>query len=188
MRTDPITDQDWFAILDALPRVMAARKYGEEDYRQRATRQIEAALRLLWATGCHVSVVSKPTAHELRRRDTHDGPVAQWRRPKTRNWCVMPLTTPEADTLDWWLEQPRHPSRKYIWEVLCACARHAGLPGVTPLTIRHTVAFRVFHAAGPAAAKESLAVGDRALQHYTALSAGPRIAAIRAAREATNHA
>lgn len=176
MRTDPITETEWRAIQAALPATLAARSYLTPAHEHNALSRFQTALDALWALGCHPSVLAAPKAHQLTIKAQGDMWVAQWKRPKTKNWCTMPVSEDLARELENYAAEPF--SRKAIWATLRACSERAGVPGVTPLTIRHTVGIRIFKALGPSAAKDSLQVGDRALQHYTALTSGTRLAAI----------
>lgn len=177
MRTDPITETEWRRIRHALPIVVGARTFETPQHQLNSLKRYETAFDALWALGCHPSVLAAPKAHQLTMKLLDGGWVAQWKRPKTRNWCIMPVSEDLAREIENYADQPY--SRKAIWQTLRAAAEEAGLPGVTPLTIRHSVAIRIFQALGPAAAKDSLQVGDRALQHYTALTSGARVQALR---------
>lgn len=178
MRTDPLKPAEWERLRAALKPVLARKSFGTDTYRDEAAKRYADILDALWALGCHPYVLSDPKAHQFTIQEQPEGWVAQWKRPKTKNWCLMPITPELARRLTAYLALPT-PSRKTIWQIVRECGREAGLGDVGPLTIRHTVAFRIFTQLGPSAAKESLQVGDRALQHYTSLSAGTRLKALR---------
>lgn len=177
MRSDPLTDDEWKRLRAALGPVLARKSYGTPEYAHNAHSRYAAALDALRALGCHPSVLANPKAHQLTIKEQDGGWIAQWKRPKTRNWCLMPLSPDLARELENYAAQPY--SRKSLWQIVRECAAEAKLGEVGPLTIRHTVATNLVRKLGPSVAKESLAVGDRALQHYTALSAGTRLKAIR---------
>lgn len=185
MRTDPITETEWIAIRNQLGPVLAARSYLTPAHEHNAYSRYAAALDALWALGCHPSVLGDPKSHQFVLKQQGGLWVAQWKRPKTKNWCIMPIPEGLAKELENYMAAPF--DRRSIYKALRACAEKAGIPGVTPLTIRHTVGIRIFKALGPAAAKDSLQVGDRALQHYTALTAGTRLAALQNLMVAKTH-
>lgn len=180
-RLDPVTQEEWAKLRAALPSVLDAKSFLAPVNRLDAEAKVTAALDVFWATGCHPVVLADPKAHSVTIRGQPGQLVMSWRRPKKKGiagYCAMPLTDAEADALKPYLETGLG-SRKTLWAYVRDCAKVAGVKGVTPRTIRHTVGWRVFKALGPTAAKESLNVSDRVLQYYLSMESGTRIQAIR---------
>lgn len=184
MRQDPLNEQEWKQLRSALGAVLARKSFLTPQAAHNAHSRYAACLDALWACGMHPSVLADPKRHNLTLKQQYGGWVASWKRPKTLNWCLMPVSEDLARELENYASEPY--SRKTIWEMVRQCSREAGLGEVGPLTIRHTVAAQLVRTLGPSVAKESLAVGDRALQHYTALTAGTRLRAIRESRQNTS--
>lgn len=182
-RLDPITADEWNSIRNKLPVVLDKKMFGSEDARQYAKDAYGVVFDALWETGAHPSVFADPVKNRVQVKQGKDGFEMHWRRPKTRRVCIMPVTWDVALSLSEYLgnrlgEWPVY-STKSILRTMRECAKEAGVADVTPKTLRHTVAFRIFKALGPSAAKESLGVSDKVLQDYMAMSADTRIKAVR---------
>lgn len=154
----------------------------DDETRNRRLLVYGTILDTLWETGCHVSVPCEPEKWRVDFQQGDSGWEMVWKRPKTTETCVMPVT---GDLVNRWRDyqaQPWRPTRRMVNEIITRCGEYAKIPDVSPLTIRHTVGFQVFKGSGPSAAKESLGVSDRSLQHYTRLHSGDRIKSVRASR------
>lgn len=178
-RIDPITEEEWARLRAKLDAVLSRKAWGSPEALQYAKDAYGGVFDALWETGAHPSVFAEPAKNRVQVKP--DSMV--WRRPKTRRVCVMPITRSTASFLDEYLNNrlgdwPVYTTRSLL-RVMRECAGEADLADVTPKTIRHTVAFRIFKALGPSAAKESLGVSDRVLQDYMALSAETRVEAVR---------
>lgn len=181
-RLDPVTEHEWAALRSALPAILEYKSFLTPADKQEACKRITAALDVFWATGCHPVVLAEPKRHSVTLQGNNGDYTMTWRRPKKKGlagYCAMPLSDNEADQLRPYLETGIY-TRKTLWAYVRECAKEAGVKGVTPRTIRHTVGWRVFKALGPTAAKESLNVSDRVLQYYLSMESGTRIKAIRA--------
>lgn len=181
-RIDPISDDEWLRIRAELPLVLRAKAFGSVEALGHAIQGYSIVFDALWATGAHPSVFEHPERSRVNVRDDDEGSVMEWRRPKTKRVCAMPLEPHVADALRVYLygkgPWPRYSTRS-ILRVMREAAEQAGVPDVTPKTIRHTVGFRLFKAHGPTVAKDSLGVSDRVLQDYLRLTDKARMKAIR---------
>lgn len=181
-RLNVVTSDEWKRLRAALPRVLKAKSFGTDEYRESTRTRIETILDVLWATGCHPSVLADPKRHSIVVKNDGLAEYSMtWRRPKKKGlagYCAMPISDELAERLDAYIAGETF-SRKTIWQYVAECANEAGVHDVTPRTLRHTVGFRIFKALGPSAAKESLNVSDRVLQYYLAMDSETRIKAIR---------
>lgn len=181
-RIDPITAQEWAKIRASLRRVVAERSWGSADASAWAENTYGLIFDGLWATGAHPSVFADPMKNRVNVREDEEGWVMEWRRPKTKRVCAMPLQKDLADGLRayFFTEGPwPHYTTRSILRAMRAASAEAGVEDVTPKTIRHTVGFNLFKAHGPTVAKDSLGVSDRVLQDYLRLTDKARMRAIR---------
>lgn len=183
MRIDPLTPDEFKKLLTAIEPEINARFWNNESYKDRAKLSYKVILRTLWFTGCHPSVLTRDAKtqemHGPWLKHKPDGWVMQWKRPKTRNICIMPVPDDLVDDLKKYLENPY--KRQNIWKVIRALGKRSGVEDPSPLLIRHTVGLTVWKSAGPDAAKRSLAVGNKAIEHYTALTPGKRLQEVKEA-------
>lgn len=183
-RLDEVTKDEWERFLAALPRVMAKKAFGTDEYRELAQRRYDAILNAIWETGCHPSVMSNPKKWGVQVRSMEGEPVMKWFRPKKKmkHICVMPVSQATADKVNWLSENGSYTTRQ-ILRVFVDLCEASGVLRVTPRTIRHTVGWQVFRKHGPSAAKESLGVSDHVLQFYLAMNAETRVRVIREGRQ-----
>lgn len=186
-RIDPITETEWKATRNALQSVLEKKAWGTTNAKQYAQDAYGLVFDALWETGAHPSVFADPVKNRVQIKEDKDGWTMVWRRPKTRRVCVMPISRGTAVALTEYLfnrvgEWPIYTTRSLL-RVMRECSSAAGLKDVTPKTVRHTVAFRLFKEHGPSVAKESLGVSDKVLQDYMALNAETRVRVIRESRQ-----
>lgn len=182
-RIDPITPAQWTAVRNALGEVIDGKAWGTENAKQYAKDAYGLVFDALWETGAHPSVFADPVKNRVQIKEDSEGWTMVWRRPKTRRVCVMPISRGLAVALTEYLfnrigDWPLYTTRS-ILRVMRECSDAADVKDVTPKTIRHTVAFRLFKLHGPSVTKESLGVSDRVLQDYMALNAETRVRVIR---------
>lgn len=182
MRIKPLSDEEWTRLRGSLDTALG-RMYSPDPETHRQRQLVYGViLDTLWETGCHVSVPCEPAKWKVDFHQGDDGWEMVWKRPKTRETCLMPISGELVTRWRSYLAQEWRPTRRMINEIITRCGEYAKIPDVSPLTIRHSVGFNLFKSNGPSAAKESLGVSDRSLQHYTRLHSGDRIKSIRANR------
>lgn len=181
-RIDPITAAEWGRIRTQLRGVVRDKAFTEAMW-DWAERAYGAVMDALWETGCHPSVLADPAANSATLKQTSKGWNLQWRRPKTRRICVMPISGDLAERLKTYMALPGHYSTRSILRMVRECADRAGIPDVTPKTLRHSVAFDLFKRHGPSVVMESLGVSQKVLNDYMAMSAETRVEAIRQGRQ-----
>lgn len=185
-RIDPISVDEWHKITTSLPGVIMSKAWGSDTARDYALDSYRLVFDALWETGAHPSVFAEPEKNKVQIKNDPGGFTLVWRRPKTRRVCVMPISRSVALGLEEYLagrqNWPVYSTRSLL-RTMRECSRDAAVPDVTPKTIRHTVAYRLFKEHGPSVAKESLGVSDKVLQDYMALNAETRVRVIRESRK-----
>lgn len=110
-----------------------------------ATRTSEEARRVilfLRYTGMHVSVLAHPQHYNLR---VEEGEIV-WNRPK-KNGKTAHTAIPKSQNLDYDVEEfiedlhrrKRKRTRKYFYELVRKLGERAGISGLSPMSLRHTV-------------------------------------------------
>lgn len=176
-RLEPLERKEFDALVKA-----ALTLSGVEERQASYATMLEA----LWALGCHPSVLARKGPEREKhgptfRQEPGVGWVCTWKRPKTSTWCSMPIETELKAKLAVYFDSIYQVGRVRIYRIVSEAGKKAGLGNVTPLTLRHTAGWRVFRLLGPDTAKRSLGVGDRAFEHYTALSDRGRLKALKEA-------
>lgn len=159
-RFDPLTETEWTKLRNA-PDTMRW-KQGEP-----VPTSYKVILETLYQLGCHPSVLSRKDGLRFYQ---HEGVwLAEWRRPKTKKLCCMDVPDALLGPLRAYLERPY--DRRHIWRIVSQSAKHAGLEGVGPRTLRHTKGMRVFREDGPGAVREALGISERLVADYTTRTA-----------------
>lgn len=186
-RIDPITPEEWQKVRGQLWYILSKKAWGTQNALEYARDSYGLVFDALWETGAHPSVFANPVKSHVQIKQDPEGFTLVWRRPKTKRVCVMPITRDVAAGLEEYLfnrvgEWPIY-STSSLLRTMRACAEAGGVKDVTPKTIRHTVAYRLFKEHGPSVAKESLGVSDKVLQDYMAMNAETRVRVIRESRQ-----
>jgi len=84
-------------------------------------------------TGMHISVLVDKKKSELRYENGH----ISWRRPKTRKYVRIRAAKVIQPFIDEILAMPKY-SRQYYFNLLKDIGKRAGVPDLSPLTLRHT--------------------------------------------------
>lgn len=127
----------------------------------------QTVLRAMRWLGAHPSCLAEPKKWEFTLKQEDGVWFAQWRRTKTKRWCIMPVPESLVVPLGEYLKNPY--SRSTLWRIVSSAGKMAGLEGVGPRTLRHTRGYEVSSTRGPGTAKDSLGVSDSVLSQYTAL-------------------
>jgi len=179
-RIEPITQEEWDRIKQAVPIVLARKAWISQDARNYAEDCFNLVLDALWATGAHPSVFSAQRAGSPQIVQDDDGFLFVHKRPKTKKPLSIPISRDLAVSLEEYLSKDSGSySRQHIWRTLKEFSREAGVKGINPRLIRHTVAHRIFREHGPTVVKETLGVSDESLQYYMALGDKGRLKALR---------
>jgi hypothetical protein len=182
-RKQPLSEAEWTRIKKAVPIVLKRKAWISADAQQYAQDCFSLVLDALWATGAHPSVFSAERAGNPQIVQDEDGFLFIHRRPKTGKALSVPINRDLAVSLAEYLPKDTgNYSRQHIWATLREFAQEAGVEGVTPRLIRHTVAIRIFREHGPSVVKETLGVSDRSLEYYTSLNDKARIAVLRSSQ------
>lgn len=184
-RIDPITPAEWTRIRNVLPIVIERKAWATQNDQRYALDAYGLVFDALWETGAHPSVFAEPVKNRVQIKQDPEGFTLVWRRPKTRRVCVMPISRALAAGLNEYLFREGWTvyGTRSLLRVMRETSHAAGVPDVTPKTIRHTVAYRIFKEHGPSVAKESLGVSDKVLQDYMALNAETRVRVIRESQQ-----
>lgn len=104
---------------------------------------------ILRYTGCHASVLSDRTLNLHEEVDEEGNCFIVWTRPKRgRNPASNRTSIPKSSRIRFdvgefarnMYSRKRRRSRRYIWEVIKRLGEEAGIPSLSPLSLRHSLA------------------------------------------------
>jgi hypothetical protein len=137
--------------------------------------------RLIFSCGAHPAVLSDPAKWDFRISD--DGRMWTWHRPKTD----LEINAPADVSLVWLPEFIEELKREryntvYLNHLVHRFGARAGLPGITPRTLRHDYSYRALESQGLLAARALTGTTTRTLLGYTGSKVSKQ-AALRAAAD-----
>ena len=145
------------------------------------------AIQLIRYTSMHISVISDPAKHNLRAEKAPDGEYIAWDRPKKKgrgahveirrsrhitydlNEFISDLmkrrTLCDMDNNARGKRYRIH--RQYWFTLFRRIGERAGVPQLTPLSLRHTFAVQSIPILGPELTREVLNCNEKTFRHYT---------------------
>jgi integrase len=118
----------------------------------------------LYSTGAHPIVISDPEIFNLRIQ----GGLLTWRRPKTDQEVNVPIDPEIAPWLPGFIkERKARPIHRVVLNLLVhRFGEWAGLPEITPRTMRHDFSFRALESQGLLAARAMTGTTTRTFLGY----------------------
>lgn len=121
-------------------------------------------------TGMHIKVLADRAASRIRRVD----PRLEWFRPKKKGKPALTSILIHHE-IEPWIDEYIHSelptSRQLYWAIVHMVAAKAGLPGVSPMTLRHTYGAMLDEfGLTPAEIQKNMNCGLKSLMSYTTRS------------------
>jgi integrase len=150
----------------------------------RKSKDWEAVVLMRW-TGMHPSVIVEPR-YGLREVDHEGRAVIEWKRPKKQGkdayTAILRSRRIDFDVNDYIAEfqaRRRRRSRQYLHELVRKAGEDAGLPGVSPMSLRHSACVNMLERGVPeTTVRQILNVSSRTMMRYSKYTKAGKVDAL----------
>ena len=153
-------------LREELPRILQAASEVDREWRGERYQtphgeigEAVATILILRYTGMHVSVLAEPEDHKLRVQDEDDVRCIAWVRTKKdpiEGHVSIPIASEITFDVAAYIEERKkrsrrkyQSSRQYYHALIKRVGRAAGMPDISPMTFRHTMAVDLLEQGAP---------------------------------------